>query len=221
MSIADSRTPICNPGAERANPLYHLAKKARAAFEGATVTSLPSVSAQKFMTQVAVAMFNVHEIKTHLPGHERGPMEVLDDRLDFAVSEQGIIGRQFQAPIQKWMMIENARFWAGMFIRTAVPAGVRQLQTDYQTIVAAGGQNMLASQFIRRCARPLACAEPREADWGSLDLRGKPQPLLHPRSTCRHFGRTAAIAEPYSPKAPHPESRPSPPWAEPRCGCRF
>jgi hypothetical protein len=29
------------------------------------------------------------------------------------------------------------------------------------------------------------------------------------------------IAEPYAPKAPHPPRRPNPPWAEPRCGCRF
>src|SRR5882724_527381 len=115
---------------ERVDALHDLAKKARAAFEGAAVMSLPSVSAQKFMTQVAMAMLDVHEIKAQLPSHKRRPMEVFDDRLDFSVGEQRVVGRQFQALIQKWMVIENARFRAGMLIRAAIPAGVRQLQTD-------------------------------------------------------------------------------------------
>jgi hypothetical protein len=92
-------------------------------------------------------VFNVHEIKTDLPGQERRPMKVLNDRLDFAVSEQRIIGRQLQAPIQERMVIKNARLRAGMFIRAAVPPRVRQLQTDCQAIVAARRQNMIAPQF--------------------------------------------------------------------------
>src|SRR5580693_975566 len=102
---------------ERADALHDLAKKARAAFERAAVTSLPRVSAQKFMTQVAVAMLDVHKIKTQLPSLECRPMEVFDDRFDLWVGQQGIVGRQFQALVEKWMVIENARFRTGMLIR--------------------------------------------------------------------------------------------------------
>src|SRR5580658_1371404 len=115
---------------ERADALHDLAKKARAAFERAAVTSLPRVSAQKFMTQVSVAMLDVHEIKTQLPGHECRPMEVFDDRLDFSVGEQRVIGGQPQTPVQYWMVIKNAWFRACVFIRAAVPARVGQLQTN-------------------------------------------------------------------------------------------
>jgi hypothetical protein len=89
------------------------------------------MSAQKFMTQVSVAMLDVDEIKTQLPSHKRSAVEGIDDPLDFSVGEQGIISRQFQAPVQKRMVIKNARFRAGMFVRAAVSAGVRQLQANY------------------------------------------------------------------------------------------
>ena len=49
---------------------------------------------------------------------------------DFTVGEQRIIGGQFQAPVQKRMVIEDAGLGASMLVRAAVPAGVRQLQTN-------------------------------------------------------------------------------------------
>ena len=73
-------------------------------------------------------------------------MEVFYDRFDFTVGEQRIIGGQLQAPVQQWMVIEDAWFGAGMFVRAAVPTRVRQLQTHYQPIVGAGCQNMLVPQ---------------------------------------------------------------------------
>src|SRR5271169_199189 len=149
-----------------ADALHDLAKKARAAFERAAVTSLARVSAQKFMTQVAVAVLDVHEIKTQLPSHKCGSMEVFDDRLDLLVGQQGIVGRQFQALVEKRMVIENAWFRAGMLIRAAVPAGMCQLQTDYQTIVGTGCQNMLASYNISQvCKRRLRARRREKLVW--------------------------------------------------------
>src|SRR5258708_33024913 len=115
---------------ERADTLHDLAKKAGAAFKRAPVRSLPGVSAQELMTQVAVAMLDVNEIKTQLPSHQCGAMEVFDDRLDFSVSQQRVVERKFQALVQKWMVIEDAWFRVGMLIRAAIPAGVCQLQTN-------------------------------------------------------------------------------------------
>jgi hypothetical protein len=73
-------------------------------------------------------------------------MEVFDNRLDFAIREQRIVGRQLQSPIQQRMMIKNARFWASMVVRPAIPAGVRQLQADEKAVIRASGLNMLLLQ---------------------------------------------------------------------------
>src|SRR5579862_7790789 len=48
-----------------------------------------------------------------------------------------------------------------------------------------------------------AFAKKREADWDSLVLHEKPQPLPLPKSTCRRYGRSAATGESYSPTVPH------------------
>src|SRR5580704_10463718 len=113
---------------ERANPLDNFAKKARAAFEGAAVASHPRMSAEKLMAEITVAMLDVHEIETQLPSQTSRPMEVFDDRFDFTVAEQRIVGGQFQAPVQQRMVVEDAWLGASMFVRAAVPTGVRQLQ---------------------------------------------------------------------------------------------
>src|ERR1700728_388449 len=98
----DRRQPHSNMQSrtERANPLDHFAKKARAAFEAAAVASLPRVSAEKLMAEIAVAMLNVHEIETQLPSQISRPMEVFDDRFDFTVTEQRIVGGQLQPLVQ-------------------------------------------------------------------------------------------------------------------------
>src|ERR1700737_4808857 len=84
-------------------------------------------------------------------------MKVFDNRLNFPVGEKRIVGRQLEAPVQDWMVIENAWFWAGMFARAAVTTRVCQLQTDYQTIVAASRKNMLTPQFKSQMCKALLC----------------------------------------------------------------
>src|SRR3984885_1493498 len=85
----DRRQPHSNmqSRAERANPLDNFAKKARAAFERSAVASLSRMSAEELVAEIAVAMLNVHEIETQLPGQMGGAMEVSDDRFDFTVGE--------------------------------------------------------------------------------------------------------------------------------------
>src|ERR1700728_4606388 len=85
----DRRQPHSNmqSRAERANPLDNFAKKTRAAFEGSAVASLSRMSAEELVAEIAVAMLNVHEIETQLPGQMGRAMEVFDDRFDFTVSE--------------------------------------------------------------------------------------------------------------------------------------
>ena len=92
---------------ERANPLHNFAKKARASLEGPAVASLSRVGAQKLVTEIAVAMLNIYEIESQLPSQMSRPMEVFDNRFDFTVRKNRIIGRQLQTPVQQWMVIED------------------------------------------------------------------------------------------------------------------
>ena len=112
------------------NSLDNFSKKARAPFKCAAVASLPRVSAEKLMAQISMAVLNVHEIETQLASHVSGAMEVLDDRFDFTITEQRIVGGQFQALIQHRMTVKNPWFGPGKFVRAAVPARMRQLQTN-------------------------------------------------------------------------------------------
>ena len=140
MSKADSRTPICKSGGERADALHDFAQKARAVLEAAAIASFARVRAQKFVAEIAVAVFDVHEIEAEAPGHARRAMEVLDDRARSRRRSAADNRRQIPAPVQNRMVIENSRLRAVVRVGTAVAAGVRELQPDQQAVVGAGGQ---------------------------------------------------------------------------------
>ena len=106
-------------------------------------------------------------------------------RLNVRVREQGKIRGQTQTPVQERMVIENARFGAAVRVGAAVAAGVRQLQTDQQAVVGAGGQAMLIDQYRAQAGQAfLACARPPPVDSGWRVLRGRQRPLLRPKSVC-------------------------------------
>ena len=63
MSKAESRTPISKPRGERADALDHFPKKPRSILEAAAVAALTRVCAEKFVSQVPMAVFDVNKIK--------------------------------------------------------------------------------------------------------------------------------------------------------------
>ena len=83
-----------------------------------------------------------------------------------ASRQHGKVRGQSQTPIEKGMMVENARLGAAVRIGTAVAAGIRKLQTDQQAVVGAGGQAMLFDQCGAQAGQAfLACARPPPTDW--------------------------------------------------------
>src|SRR5690242_1457061 len=94
--------------------------------------------AEQFMAQVTVAMFYVDEVETRLRGNDRSLVEIIDDSFQFRVGEHRIIRRNVQATIKDRMVIED--LWLRTIVRiwATISTGVRELQTDKQTVVGTG-----------------------------------------------------------------------------------
>src|SRR4029077_13339166 len=124
--------PNCDmkSGGDGPDALHNLSQEPRAVLKAATIAAFPGMSAEKFVSQVAMTMFEVHEIEAQFPGYEGRTMELFDDGLNFCVGDHGVVSRKIQPPIQNRMMIENSWLWPSMFIGTAVSSRIRQLQTD-------------------------------------------------------------------------------------------
>ena len=76
------------------NPLHHFPQESRAILKTSAVLPFPRVRAEKFVTQIPVAMFDVHKIETQFVSHFCRAMKVFNDRTDFAVSQNQIVTRQ-------------------------------------------------------------------------------------------------------------------------------
>src|SRR5262249_25860487 len=77
-----------------ANPLYHFAQEARTILETATVLAFSHVRGEKFVTEVAVTMFDVDKIESQLRRDARCTMKIYNDGLDFTITEHWKIRRQ-------------------------------------------------------------------------------------------------------------------------------
>src|ERR1700730_13329950 len=122
---------------DRPNTLHHLAQKSSSILETPPVAAGTGVAAEKFLTEIAVAMFDIHEVEAQLPGHQRGTMEVVNDGFYFRVGQDGKVSRQPQPSVQERVVVENTRLGAAVRIGTAVATRIRQLQTDQQAVVGA------------------------------------------------------------------------------------
>src|SRR4029077_15598430 len=93
--------PNCDmkSGGDGPDALHNLSQEPRAVLKAATIAAFPGMSAEKFVPQVAMTMFYVHEVEAQVPGHQGRAMELFDDGLNFCVSERRVVGRQIQPPI--------------------------------------------------------------------------------------------------------------------------
>ena len=112
------------------DPLQHFAQKPRAILETPAVLPFSRMRAQKFVPQITVAMLDVHEIEAQFPRHFRCAMKIFNDRLNFAIGQNGIVASQSQSPIQDRVMIKDARLRLAVCIRPAESSGMCQLQSD-------------------------------------------------------------------------------------------
>ena len=136
--------------------LNDLAQKSCAIIKTSSIFSIAGVRAQKFVAQVAMAMFDVDKIETDLAGDTRRTLKLLDDSANFSVREQGKIAGQAESAIQNRMAVQNSWLRAIVRIRLAVAAGVRKLQANQQAVSRSCGsfvfRNQLGAQLRQACA---------------------------------------------------------------------
>src|SRR6516162_8462169 len=131
----------------RTNTRYHFPQKAGSIFKAPSVLSLSCVRAQKFVTQIAVAMLDVDKIESQTLGEFRCPMKIRNDRFYLGVRQKWVIAGESEPLIQNRMMIQNARFGFCVTIRAAVPPRMRQLQPNDQPILRTSGAAVFLNQY--------------------------------------------------------------------------
>src|SRR5262249_56737391 len=87
-----------------------LAQKSSAVFERAAVAALARGGAQKFVTQIAMAVLQINEAETGGFGSHGGLYEIADQVVNLGVGQTGVIWREVEFTIQDRMVIEDARF---------------------------------------------------------------------------------------------------------------
>src|ERR1700745_3457689 len=104
----------------RTNARDDFPQKARPISKAAAVFSLSRVRAQKFMTQITVAMLDIDKIESQIPREFRRAMKIRDDSFYLGIRQQWVVARDSESLIQNWMVIQNARLGFGVMIRSAV-----------------------------------------------------------------------------------------------------
>ena len=123
-----------DPVAARPNASDDFAKDAGAVFKRAAVFAGPRVRPEKLVQQVAVTMFEVHEVGAHVPCNLRRRDVAFDQPLDFIVGKNLFIARDLEFLVEDRMAIGHPRLHADFVIRFAEAARVRELKTDEQIV---------------------------------------------------------------------------------------
>ena len=136
----ERRQPNANLQPRRfdANALDDLTHEARAVFQAAAIGAGPVDRAEKFVAKIAVTMFDVDEIVAAGLGALGGDNIVVDQRLDFVVGDHRPVRRIAEFAVEQRMVIGDDRFELGVVVRLAETAGMRELQSDDDVVLAAG-----------------------------------------------------------------------------------
>ena len=86
------------------------------------------------MTQIAVAVLQVQELEAELPGEAGGANVIGDDAADLVVSQERVIRRDTELPVEDRVVVDDARLEAILPVRPAEAAGVGKLEADEQVI---------------------------------------------------------------------------------------
>src|SRR5260221_783876 len=140
----------------RANSLHNFAQESRAILKTSSVLPFPSVRAEKFVSQISMAMLDVNKIKARLQRDARSAMKIFDDSANLSVGEHRKIARQTEPPIQNRMTIQNTRLRAMLRIRFAVAPRMRKLQTNQQSRIRTHPMLLLRNKRSAQLRRPTA-----------------------------------------------------------------
>lgn len=98
------------------------------------------------MAEIPVAVLDVDEVEAKLCSNARGTMKIIDDGLDFAVGEQGKIGREIEFAVEDGMAVENFRLGFVVYVGAAVAAGMGELQADEKARVGTANALVLLDE---------------------------------------------------------------------------
>src|SRR5262249_13199928 len=112
----------------------NLLQETGAILERTSVSSLAGMSAQNFMRQISVTVFDIDEVEAQLPRHDCGSVEVFDDAADLSIGQHWIFRGKALTPVQNWMVISDPRLCAVGQIGTTKAPRMGQLQSNHQPI---------------------------------------------------------------------------------------
>ncbi len=90
------------------------------------------------MGKIAVTMLDVDEVVTAKLGALRRDHEIFDQALDLVVADHRPAGRIAEFLVEQRMVIGDDGFEFGIVVRFAEAAGMGELQTDDEVVLAAG-----------------------------------------------------------------------------------
>ena len=118
------------------DPFRDFPEEAGAVFKGAAVFSRPVVGGQKLVAEVAVRVFDVDKIESGVPGDPRRLDEVLNDVADLFIGHD-VLRAVVELPVEQRMRVGGFGLQNIRPVRMGVAAGVGQLETDVEIIVAS------------------------------------------------------------------------------------
>jgi hypothetical protein len=80
------------------------------------------VRAEEFVEEVAVAVFHVDEREAQVASAARGRGEILDDALDLAVGQHGVVALDSDAAVEDGMSVRDFRLGRVGALRSREPS---------------------------------------------------------------------------------------------------
>lgn len=104
--------------------------------------------AEELVEQVAVAVFDVDEVRAGVAGDAGGPDEVGGQGFEFGVAEHLVVAGDPEPFVEEGMAEGDARFETSLIGRSAESAGVGELKSDDQVRGGAMAGFMGGHQFL-------------------------------------------------------------------------
>ena len=93
---------------------------------------LRPAGAQQLVTEISVALLDVHELKARVAGQPRGRREILDEPVEIVVFEHA--HALWKASIKRGMVPRRQRLGTVVRVGPRVPPRMRKLQTDVEIV---------------------------------------------------------------------------------------
>ena len=139
---ANTNLEIRNKGPDA---LHNFPKETRSVLKGAAIGTVAGNGAQKFVSQISVAVLDVHKLVAQIRGHSGCLHVIVDNGSYLAVRHHGVLRTHAEFTVKNWMTVQNSGFHPALVRRPAEPSRVRELQPDQQIVRVASVQSVRRS----------------------------------------------------------------------------